>query len=496
MLLSRLRPMLLASVLLIDGCSAAAIDAGARPESRTVMPADQTTVVPGITGVELALRTSRSLFRHAPAVVLVGESDELNLADAGSVAVKLGVPVLLTAAQDDAAAGVRAELDRLAPHTLVPVGDAATSWARDHATKAEAVKPLRGGRLPRLPAAAPLDKLLVLALDRADAAAATATAKASGAHVLVLADPDPRADNDVIKALSGQSTTQVLALGSAFGSAERLRNRIDTAATGTLLPGGRQVLFPHRRLVALYGHPGDSGLGSLGEQPIDSAIARARKVAAQYSALVDEAVVPAFEIITTVASSDPGPDGDYSNETAVEQLRTWVDAARTAGIYVMLDLQPGRTDFLTQAKRYADLLVQPHVGLALDPEWHLAPHQHHMVQIGSVGASEINKTAAWLAELTRTHRLPQKILLLHQFRTDMITGRSSIDTSVDELSVVIHADGFGSAGEKMATWQAVHAGAPPHVWWGWKNFYDEDRPTFTPRQTVAVEPSPVFISYQ
>jgi hypothetical protein len=34
------------------------------------------------------------------------------------------------------------------------------------------------------------------------------------------------------------------------------------------------------------------------------------------------------------------------------------------------------------------------------------------------------------------------------------------------------------------------------VWWGWKNFYDEDRPTLTPAQTVAVEPSPRFISYQ
>jgi hypothetical protein len=488
--------VLLACVLLTGGCTVAALDADVRPESRTVMPAGPTTVVPGTTGVELALHTSRSLFSHAPAVVLVGERDEPNLAHAGSVAVKLGVPVLLTVAEDGAAPTVRAELDRLAPHILVPVGDAATRWARDHTTGGEEVKPLRDARLPRLPAAVPLDKLLVLALDRADAAAATATAKASGARVLVLADPDPRADNAVIKALSGQSTMHVLALGGAFGPAERLRNRIDAAATGTLLPGGRQVLFPNRRLVALYGHPGDAGLGCLGEQPIDAAVARARKVAAQYGSIVDEVVVPAFEIITTVASSDPGPDGDYSNESPVEHLRAWVDAARTAGIYVLLDLQPGRTNFLTQAKRYAELLVQPHVGLALDPEWRLTPHQRHMVQIGSVGASEINDTAAWLAELTRTHHLPQKILLLHQFRTDMITGRSSIDTSVDELSVVIHADGFGSASEKMATWQAVHTGAPPHVWWGWKNFYDEDHPTFTPRQTVAVEPSPIFVSYQ
>ena len=60
----------------------------------------------------------------------------------------------------------------------------------------------------------------------------------------------------------------------------------------------------------------------------------------------------------------------------------------------MLDLQPGRTDFLTQAKLYAELLKQPHVGLALDPEWRLKPDQVHLVQIGSVSAEEINQMGA------------------------------------------------------------------------------------------------------
>jgi hypothetical protein len=32
---------------------------------------------------------------------------------------------------------------------------------------------------------------------------------------------------------------------------------------------------------------------------------------------------------------------------------------------------------------------------------------------------------------------------------------------------------------------------------GWKNFYDEDHPTFTPRQTYRdVRPAPWFVSYQ
>mgnify|MGYP006981339232 FL=1 len=30
----------------------------------------------------------------------------------------------------------------------------------------------------------------------------------------------------------------------------------------------------------------------------------------------------------------------------------------------------------------------------------------------------------------------------------------------------------------------------------WKNFYDEDTPTFTPEETMAVDPKPWFVSYQ
>ena len=49
------------------------------------------------------------------------------------------------------------------------------------------------------------------------------------------------------------------------------------------LPGGGHVLFPGRRLVAIYGHPGDGNLGVLGEQPVDAAVQRAGEVAAGYT---------------------------------------------------------------------------------------------------------------------------------------------------------------------------------------------------------------------
>ena len=119
------------------------------------------------------------------------------------------------------------------------------------------------------------------------------------------------------------------------------------------------------------------------------------------SALVGTTVVPAFEIIATVASSSAGPDGNYSAEADPEVLRPWVEAAGEAGLYVILDLQPGRTDFVTQAERYRSLLELPHVGLALDPEWRLGPGEVHLTQVGSVDVDEVNRVVTWLADLTR-----------------------------------------------------------------------------------------------
>jgi hypothetical protein len=170
-------------------------------------------------------------------------------------------------------------------------------------------------------------------------------------------------------------------------------------------------------------------------------------------------VLPAFEIITTIASASE-PTGDYSRRTPIEVLRPWIDRAAEEGIYVILDLQPGRTDFLTQAKEYEELLREPHVGLALDPEWRLGPDQVHLRQIGSVAAAEVQEVADWLAELTREHRLPEKLLVLHQFRFSMLPDRDTI-VAPPELAVVVHMDGQGPIGAKYETYDAITAGRGP-----------------------------------
>ncbi|WDF33311.1 hypothetical protein PTW37_15900 [Arthrobacter agilis] len=324
-----------------------------------------------------------------------------------------------------------------------------------------------------------------------------ATARAAGAEVEVLPTGDPRATAAAVSAVHRNDGAPVYGIGADFGSTEDFAAHAAVAATGVELPGGGQTVFPGRRMVALYGHPSGPYLGALGEQDVDATMARVKELAAEYQPFSDEPVVPALDLIATVASADPGPDSDYSSETPVEVLEPWVDAAEKAGVYVVLDFQSGRTDFLSQVRRYEELLARPSVGLALDPEWRLMPGQLPLQQIGTVDAAEINASSAWLADLTRDRNLPQKLFMVHQFRLDMIGDRAALDTSRSELAVTLHADGHGTPGQKLDTWAALQGSMPAGVWPSWKNFYDEDQPMLGPEETYAlVDPKPWLVTYQ
>ena len=271
--------------------------------------------------------------------------------------------------------------------------------------------------------------------------------------------------------------------------------QLSVLANGQQLPGGGYLLFPSRRIVAMYGHTNTNALGVLGEQGPAEGVARASSIAQGYDA-DGIPVITAFEIIATLASSAPGSDGNYSLRTAIADLKPWIETAEQSGMYVILDLQPGRGDFLTQAKEYEELLLEPHVGLALDPEWRLKPDQFHLEQIGSVDAAEVNQVVDWLSQLVRENNLPQKLLMVHQFSNEMITNRSEIRTT-PELAVMIHMDGQGRSDLKFNTYDEITRGALENGWWwGWKNFYDEDFPTLTPAQTLEARPVPYLVSYQ
>jgi len=491
--------LVLATALGAVACARAA--PGAQPSVRAGphLTAQVEPVSPGVSVLAggpdvLAAGMARALFSSAPVVVVAGAGRPASVPAAAAWAGRAHAPLLL-ATGTRAGAATRAEIASLHPRAVLAVGVRRAALAAQLPGTQVVTHP---AALPPTSAFRPLSRVVVL-VHRGTAgtvAAAVATARAAGAQVITVPGSDPRAVPAAISALAAARPRRVIALGARFGPVGLLRARLAVAETGVQLPGGGQVLFPARRLVALYGHPGTPSLGALGQQDLPASIARASQLAAHYQRLSSVPVIPAFEIIATVAEGSPGPDGSYSYQTPVRVLRPWVQRASAAGLYVVLDLQAGRASLLRQARVYAPFLDRPNVGLALDPEWKLQPGQRPLQQIGSVSAAQVNTVSNWLAGLTARRHLPQKLLVLHQFRLSMLGHEQRIDTRHDDLAIVIHMDGQGTPADKQQTWQAVTAAAPRHVFFGWKNFYTKDHPMLTPRQTMARAPQPVMISYQ
>ncbi len=467
-------PDLAAAAPVAAGGEAAAIIGLARPGTAVLCAADETVgSAPGATGAPPVAPDATSSTATVPgtAGTAAAPGTALTVAVPGTAAAPAGGP---TTASASGPAGLR----------LASPGSSASGLPRTEPPTAPpgTVALVGAGPVP----------LAVLA-----------TVRAAGLPVVDVPAADPRATSSAVQALAHAKPSHVVALGSGFGPADRLAERVAAAATGVELPGGGQLCFPQdeglpgKRYVALYGSPGMPALGVLGEQDVPATIARAQAHAAPYRALTPDTVVAGVEIIATIASAGAGADGNYSTERPVADLLPLVQAAGAAGMSVVLDLQPGRTDFLTQAQEYESLLDLPYVSLALDPEWRLGPDQVHLKQIGHVDVDEVNAVAAWLARLVADHHLPQKALVLHEFALSMITGRDRLDTSHDELAVVIHVDGQGSQPAKVGTWNAIRQGAPAGVHWGWKNFYDEDTPAMLdPAGTYAIQPTPDLVTYQ
>ncbi|MCZ4497781.1 MAG: hypothetical protein JWQ74_334 [Marmoricola sp.] len=261
----------------------------------------------------------------------------------------------------------------------------------------------------------------------------------------------------------------------------------------TTLPGGRSTVFGGNRvLVAYYGTAGTGSLGVLGEASPERIMPRLTRAARPF-AVGGRRVQPVFELIVTVAHASPTKTGTYSSDIDRAKVKRYIAAAHRHGVLVVLDLQPGKANFLTVAKRWEWALKDPYVGLALDPEWRMSRGGVPGRRIGSVSANEVNRVSRWLSALTTREQLPQKVFLLHQFRTDMIRGITKVRDHRN-LAEVQHVDGYGPPKAKLATFHAV--AQPRQFALGFKLFYDEDVPRMRPAQVLRIKPRVSFVSFQ
>jgi hypothetical protein len=266
----------------------------------------------------------------------------------------------------------------------------------------------------------------------------------------------------------------------------------ESSAPPPELPRGGREILPRYRVVAYYGAPQDPELGALGIGTPDAAVRRLTRQARPYASQT-RAVMPALELITVVAAADAGAGGWYSMRQPDTVIRRYLRAARRAKALLLLDIQPGRSDFFTEATRLRKWLLEPDVGLALDPEWRVESPGIPGKVIGHVDPREVNATTAWLAELVAAESLPQKLLVVHQFTDDMVDETQLKPRS--GLAIVLNADGFGSATVKIDKYHRFTRQSPGFGT-GFKLFYDEDAGMMSPRRVLRLEPPPDVVVYE
>lgn len=280
--------------------------------------------------------------------------------------------------------------------------------------------------------------------------------------------------------------------GSSSGSEAGTTQAAEAAPPPELPRGGRELL-PAYRLVGYYGAPQDEELGALGIGSPAEASAELDRQAAEYEG--DRPVQPFLELIAAVANADPGEDGAYRTQQPRSVIGDYLEQARDDQSLLVLDIQPGQADFADEVDRLEPYLREPDVGLALDPEWHIAPGEVPGQVIGSVDASVVNQTAKRLSEMVERYDLPQKLLIVHQFTDDMIIDKDRLKT-YPGVAMVLNVDGFGDQPNKISKYDELHAPKGSGLFSGFKLFYKEDVDLLGPRAVLKLKPPPDLVVYE
>lgn len=285
-----------------------------------------------------------------------------------------------------------------------------------------------------------------------------------------------------------------LALGVAAGAGGGGDTRTaGSRGPATALPRGGHTLLPAYRVVAYYGAPQDVELGALGRGSPASATRRLRRQARGYDR-PGRPAMPALELIAAIANEDAGDDGLYRTRQRDRTIRRYLRAARRIKGLLVLDVQPGRANFVDEVRSLRRWLSEPDVGLALDPEWRMRAGEIPGDTIGSVDAGEVNAVSAWLSRLVKRARLPQKLMLVHQFTPNMIRRKQRL-VGRPGLALALNVDGFGGRADKRQKYVEL-ARQERRFGHGIKLFYGEDTQLLEPRGVLGLRPPPDVVVYE
>jgi hypothetical protein len=262
------------------------------------------------------------------------------------------------------------------------------------------------------------------------------------------------------------------------------------------LPRGGRELFPTYRLAGFCGTPGAPALGRLAGD-----LKAKTKTMLSYADKYPHGrkVLPVFELIAVVVQGAPGNDGKWRRRVPDSVVDQYLQAARAAKGILLLNIQPGHSDFLTETKHFEKYLRQPDVGVALDPEWAMKGKQKPGAIFGQTTGAVINDVAEYMAGLVKAGDLPEKALVFHQVN-DHVLKDESVIVGHPGVAIIKSVDGLGPKGSKIKTYNYLVKSMPASVHAGFKLFFDEDKTNggklMTPEEVLALTPEPEYVMYE
>lgn len=274
---------------------------------------------------------------------------------------------------------------------------------------------------------------------------------------------------------------------------------VTPVATGNKseLPRGGRALFPDHRLVGFCGTPGAPALGELqGNLPVK---AKALATYADKYLGSERRVLPVVELIAVVVQAGAGADGKHRRRVPDSVVDQYLHIARESKGLLLLNIQPGQSDFLTEVRAFDRYLREPDVGVALDPEWAMSPGQRPGRVYGQTTGAAINAVAEHLSKVVAEGDLPEKALVFHQVNRYVVKDEPSLRT-FPGVSIIKSVDGLGPKAAKIETYNKLMENMSSSVHAGFKLFFDEDRRNggtlMTPKEVMALMPVPEYVMYE
>jgi hypothetical protein len=292
-----------------------------------------------------------------------------------------------------------------------------------------------------------------------------------------------------------ETTDEVRRAASAAATHAATATPTPTPPPPPELPRGGRILFPTYRLVGYCGSPGSPALGRL-DGDLDAVAVEIEKLAAEYAA--GRQPQPVFELIATIAHGVRGDDGMYRTRLTDDVIKHYLEAARRHRAMLLLNIQPGRADFLPEVQAYERWLREPDVGVALDPEWAVEPGQVPGRVYGRTTGAELDAVATYLSGLVAQGSLPEKPMVFHQVSSSVVRDEALLQPKPGVV-IIRSVDGIGAPAAKLTTWTKLTAQQPPHIRGGFKLFYTEDAeegPLMTPPEVLSLVPEPEYVMFE